>query len=140
MDNVTISEHFSGLIDARTILVGWSYQGGKDVASGAGVKSSHFHRDGFMEIPLRSGITHDGQTCCWSILIADGDDALAGELPTVRVDAGGRQIGFGISPRTFSAKELPAALSAAARECGTSLTLRDVQEAIQKSKNLSNPV
>lgn len=128
LDGVMIQQRFAALIDARTVLVCWSFRGGRAVVlpnlQGGSAAVRHA---GYVEIPMRNVAGATGDTICWSLFIANGPSAQRDNPPTLRVDAAGEQVGFGATPKHYPMMELSGAIASACRDSGAAIGINEVQ-------------
>jgi hypothetical protein len=128
LDGLTIEQDFAAAINPRAILVGWSFRGGQN----GGLRPTRANRsdrtrEGFTEIPIRSDITRDGRTVCWSLFVVEQGDMRTADCPTVTVRVGAQQIGFGVSPHVYPAGELSRAVADTSRQIGSDVNMNEVR-------------
>jgi hypothetical protein len=128
LDGIMIQQRFAALIDARTVLVCWSFRGGRAVVSpDLKGRSAAVRHAGYVEIPMRNVAGAKGDTICWSLFVANSSSAQRDNPPTLRVEAAGEQVGFGATPKHYPLMELSGAIASACRDSGGAIGINEVQ-------------
>ena len=123
---VSIAQRLACVIDARSILVCWTYRGGHPRSP---ADESPRDRDTYVEIPVQSIPLEGGETCRWTLFVARSDTLPLLDPPLLRlVDKDNIEVGFGVSARRYSPADLREAIALSALGPRSGIRLEEVED------------